>query len=209
MRRMPLLWGGLCCGAVSRPPHLSLRGRAPCEEVGGQVKREEVGGQVQREEVGGSRLGRHQGRHQARHQGFSLLEAILAVAILSVGLVGLMEGMTLGIRGSREAEKQTVAALLAAGHMETIRAEGLLIEGSEEGDFGETFSTYSWSRSLNQTPLDGLFEVVVRVKSAESRQLLYELRTLLFDIPPRLLDTTPRTRSQAREKGYMERMRRD
>ena len=113
--------------------------------------------------------------------GFSLLEVMCAILILGVGLVGLTQGLTSALISSKESELQTTAALIAAGQIETLRAEGYMIEGVTEGDAGEELSLYSWRQTVTLTATDGLFDVAVAVQNAKTGQEIYELRTLLFD----------------------------
>ena len=119
-----------------------------------------------------------------RNRGFSLVEVVCALLILSVGLLGMTEGLTTALRSSKEAEVQTGAALLAAGLVEELRAETFLYTEESEGQFGEGLSQYRWSRSVTSTTIDGLFEVVVVVaENSASGRAIYELTTLLFDPP--------------------------
>jgi prepilin-type N-terminal cleavage/methylation domain-containing protein len=120
-----------------------------------------------------------------RNGAFSLLEVLLAVVILGVGIAGLAEGVTLSLRSSKEAERHTQATLLAASRLELLRAEGRLIEGEEEGDFGDEFPLYRWRETVTETETEGLYEVAVEVEIAqgEARARLSELRTLLFEMP--------------------------
>ena len=54
--------------------------------------------------------------------GFSLVEVMVAILILGIALVGLTQGITTALSSSKESELQTVAALFAAGQIETLRA---------------------------------------------------------------------------------------
>src|SRR5882762_5584731 len=58
-----------------------------------------------------------------RNGGFSLVEVMCAILILGIGLVGLTQGITAALQSSKESELQTTAALLAAGQIETLRAD--------------------------------------------------------------------------------------
>ena len=127
-----------------------------------------------------------------RAAGFSLVEVLCALLILSAGLVGITQSITLSLRWSREAEMVTRAEQLAAGRVETLRAEGYLSEGEEEGEFDE-FPQYRWSQTVSETSQKGLYEVTVTVErpapeaatSGEEGggEPLYELKTLLFEKP--------------------------
>lgn len=116
-----------------------------------------------------------------RTSGFSLLEVMCAILILGVGLVGLTQGITAALTSSKESEIQTTAALLAAGQMETLRAEGFMVEGVTEGEGGEGLGLYSWRQTVSPTATDGLFDVTVAVGNSKTGRSIYELRTLLFD----------------------------
>ena len=118
-----------------------------------------------------------------RTAGFSLIEVMCAILILGIGLVGLTQGLTTALSSSKESELQTSAALIAAGRMETLRADGYLKDGVEDGEGGEGFALYRWKQTISSTKIDGLHEVEVVVENAKSGRTIYELRTLLFDPP--------------------------
>src|SRR6185369_12143853 len=115
--------------------------------------------------------------------GFSLVEVMCAMLILGIGLVGLTHGMTAALRASKESELQTAAALIAAGQIETLRADGFLIDEETEGDCSGDLSLYRWKQSVATSSISGLHEVKVVVENSQSGQAIYELRTLLFDPP--------------------------
>lgn len=119
----------------------------------------------------------------SRAAGFSLVEATCALLILGLGLVGMVEAITVGLRASKESERGTVAPLLAAGRLETLRADGYLLAGEEEGEFGEDFPQYGWRETVTETSLQGLYEVAVAIVDRERKEDIYELRTYLFDQP--------------------------
>ena len=127
-----------------------------------------------------------------------------AILILGTAMVGLTMGITTALSSSKESELQTTAALLAAGQIELLRADGILTDGVEEGDFGGDFSLYRWKQSISSTGIDGLHEVQLTVENFKSGKAIYELRTLLFDPPSDLTsvksgDRKDSTRSKRRE----------
>ena len=115
--------------------------------------------------------------------GFSLLEVMCAILILGIGLVGLTQGLTVALQSGKESELQTTAALLAAGQIETLRADGFVTDGDTDGDGDGSLSLYHWKQSVTGTRIEGLHEVVVVVEHSKTGKLIYELRTLLFDPP--------------------------
>lgn len=116
-----------------------------------------------------------------QNAGFSLVEVMCAILILGVAMVGLTSGITTALSSGKESELQTAAALIAAGQIEMVRADGIIIDGVEEGEGAGGLSLYRWQRSIATTPVEGLHEVIVTVNNAKSGKSIYELRTLLFE----------------------------
>jgi type IV pilus modification protein PilV len=118
-----------------------------------------------------------------KDSGFSLIEVMCAILILGVGLVGLTQGITTALTSSKDAEIQSAAALLAAGQIETLRAEGYLIAGESEGEGDGALSSYTWLQNVTETETEGLYEVSVKVQKTEGAEEIFELKTMLFDPP--------------------------
>jgi prepilin-type N-terminal cleavage/methylation domain-containing protein len=117
-----------------------------------------------------------------RHNGgFSLIEVMCAILIMGVALVALTHGMTTALASTKDSEVQTTAVALAAGQIETLRAGGVLADGTTEGDFGDSFPRYRWEQTVFPGEVDGLHQVEVLVKDAKSEATVYRLTTLLFD----------------------------
>ena len=136
-----------------------------------------------------------------RHGGFSLVEVMCAILILGVAMVGLTTGITTALSSGKESELQTTAALLASGQIEMLRADGILIDGVEDGEGGEGLTLYRWRRSIASTPIDGLHEVTVTVGNVKSGKAIYELRTLLFEpVTDATLDKSSARKSSNKSK---------
>jgi prepilin-type N-terminal cleavage/methylation domain-containing protein len=134
-----------------------------------------------------------------RSRGFSLVEVMCAILILSFGLVGLTEGITVALGSNKESEIQTGAALLAAGQIETLRAEGNITAGETEGEGDGGLSLYKWKQTIKETKVDGLYEVSVVVEHARTGKEIYELNTMLFD-PPITRETQPTSRDRDKNR---------
>jgi len=140
-----------------------------------------------------------QNRHSA---GFSLIEVIVAVAILSIALVGLAHGISTALGSSKEAEWQTTAAMYAAGLIENLRAEGGLIDGQTEGDCGAELPMYRWTESITAAGIDGLHQVDVSILNSRSGREIYALRTLLFEVPEDTADSKNKdSKSKKKSRG--------
>ena len=71
--------------------------------------------------------------------GFTLIEVIIAIAILGIGLTVIMELFSGGLRLARVAEEHTRAMNYASLRMEEIATQKTVEEGEEEGEFDKTF----------------------------------------------------------------------
>ena len=133
--------------------------------------------------------------------GFSLIEVMVAVLILGVAVAGMVQGITMALDSSKESELQTTAALIAAGQIEALRAEGYLVDGETEGQCGEGLSLYQWKQTVSATTIKGLHEVDVEVENTKSGKTIYELRTMLFEAPPAPTeDESSTTKGSAKSK---------
>jgi type IV pilus modification protein PilV len=143
-----------------------------------------------------------------RGAGFSLVEVMCAILILGIGLVGLTQGITTALSSSKESELQTAAALLAAGQIETLRADGYVTEGKKEGEWGQAQALYRWKQSISKTTIDGLYEVEVVVEHSKSGKAIYTLDTLLFDPPASSTLDQSRERKDPAKSKKRDRIRR-
>jgi type IV pilus modification protein PilV len=115
--------------------------------------------------------------------GFSLIEVVVAILILGIALVGLTEGVTTALGSSKTSERQTTAAMLAAGQIETLRATGSYDDGQTDGDFGDEFSQYRWTQTISTADVAGLHDVEVVVEDSQTGNAIYDLKTSLFELP--------------------------
>lgn len=67
----------------------------------------------------------------ANERGMTLVEILIAVAIIVTGLVGVMTGMQVASSGVATGQQQTTATFLAEQRMEDIRAFALSTSGAQ------------------------------------------------------------------------------
>ncbi|MEK6679139.1 MAG: prepilin-type N-terminal cleavage/methylation domain-containing protein [Nitrospirota bacterium] len=94
--------------------------------------------------------------------GFTLLEVMIAFAILSLSLIVLLSLRNSSIRVVEHSDRITTATLLAKAKMEDLPRPVSL--GESEGEFeGEDYKGYKWKRAVRITPFAFIKEVVVIV----------------------------------------------
>jgi general secretion pathway protein I len=111
-------------------------------------------------------------------RGFTLLEVMVAVAILAMVLVTLMGVKNGSTRDVMLADHITTATLLAKRMMTDTLLTHTLTPNEDEGEFPEDeFKGYSWKKTISLVPVEArLLEVRVAVLWKEGeRQEMVEL----------------------------------
>jgi type II secretion system protein I len=88
--------------------------------------------------------------------GFTLLEVMIAMAILAISLVAVFHSQSQSISMASGSRFITTAALLAQSRMEEISGMDSRQTVNGEGDFGEDFPDYAWQvtvANLEELPL--------------------------------------------------------
>ncbi len=99
--------------------------------------------------------------------GFTLLEVMIALAIVSIALVSLLALGNRSIGVHDRLQKITQATLLAQHKMAEIEASSSNSQqnfNEEEGVFSEPFGIYRWSLEYSGTPLPSVRMVTVTVR---------------------------------------------
>lgn len=111
--------------------------------------------------------------------GFSLLEVMVAVAVLAVAITGLTRGLTTALGSSRDSAHYTEAVQLAENRVEFLRADGLFFDGETTGTAG----AFTWRQTISSTTTEGLHEIRVAVERETGEPPVFELTTLLYQTP--------------------------
>jgi len=96
--------------------------------------------------------------------GFTLLEVMIALAIIAIALVAALGSQSQSVSLANEAKFTTTVTLLAQGKMaelEAMDAKDLISDG---GDFGEDFPGYRWESVITDLAMEGFEEASQHVK---------------------------------------------
>ena len=63
-------------------------------------------------------------RRLRTHAGFNLIEVVIALAVVSIGLVSILGLLPHALQGSRDAQDRTIAATIVAQYLAEFRADG-------------------------------------------------------------------------------------
>ena len=101
------------------------------------------------------------------HSGFTLLEVMVAMAILAIALVAVLTLQTQSISMANEARLATTASMLAQSKVAEIDSEIVRAETSF-GDFGEDFPNYRWEVTTTDTNFKYLEKIDLTVTWKEA-----------------------------------------
>lgn len=88
-----------------------------------------------------------------RPKGFTLIEVVVAMAILGIGLIVIIELFSGGLRLARTSVEYTQAVQYARNKMEELGVKQALEEGSEEGEFDNTFRWQVETKKVDILPV--------------------------------------------------------
>jgi len=131
------------------------------------------------------------GREQTmgRISGFTLLEVMVAVAVIAIALVTLIGAQSQSVAIATDSRFDAMASLLAQGKLAELSLLDYTALGDSTGDFGKDFPDFSWKAEVTELGEDdtgikdsrGMLKAVdVTVLIEEDAKRSYTLRTIVF-----------------------------
>lgn len=124
-----------------------------------------------------------------RHRGLTLLEVIVAMALLAVGIAGALGAITACVRSSSAADDYSRGALFAQQVAAELERAESLDPGTLDGIFDDATAGYVWTAEIGAADDQGVNPVKITVYWEEGRRH-FELVTALR---PRPLPPAPST----------------
>jgi len=118
--------------------------------------------------------------------GFTLLEVMVALAVMSIVLVSVYRMHSQSIAMNTMARFYTHAPLLAQYKLAEVEASSDNDLSGDSGDFGDDFPGYTWQVAVNEVSSEALGEIasdLVRIDvtvSFNEDEYAYNLRTYRF-----------------------------
>ncbi len=124
-----------------------------------------------------------------REAGFTLLEVMVAVAIIAISFVSLLGSQSQSISLAAISRFETTASMLARLKLAELQTESFAELSSGEGDFEEDFADYHWQAEVSELTEDDsgikgsgeLLKVVdLTVSRGDDEAMVFLVRTLVM-----------------------------
>jgi general secretion pathway protein I len=90
------------------------------------------------------------------NKGFTLLEVMIAVALIAIALTTLLGSQSQSVSFANSAKFETMAALLAQSKMSEVNMQKAGTLTSDSGDFGEDYPGYTWEVNVSEIAIPGI-----------------------------------------------------
>ena len=104
---------------------------------------------------------------KCKHFGFTLLEVMVAMAIIAIALTAVLGSQSQSVSLASEAKFSTTAPLLAQSKMAQIEVMELKDLNDDSGDFGDDFPGYTWQLSVKNVAFEEPVSVAERLRQID------------------------------------------
>nr|WP_321465009.1 prepilin-type N-terminal cleavage/methylation domain-containing protein [uncultured Desulfobulbus sp.] len=127
-----------------------------------------------------------------RKGGFTLLEVMIAVAIIAIAVVTLLGAQSQSVSIASSAKFDTMASMLAQWKMSDLLLKEYKELADDEGNFGEDYPQFSWKLTVTElsesdTGLHGTADLMkaldIAVRSTLDPGTEFSLRTFVYNPP--------------------------
>ena len=113
-------------------------------------------------------------RAHRSNKGFTLLEVMVALAIIATALVTLLGTHMMSLNLAQKNKEQTISALLARQKMEELFTTPFDSLANDSGDFGADYPHYEWELDVEKGDIENLKKVKIVIRYPDGQ---FELET--------------------------------
>ncbi|MFC4818695.1 type II secretion system minor pseudopilin GspI [Dokdonella ginsengisoli] len=105
-----------------------------------------------------------------RARGFTLIEVLVALAVVALALLALTRAATVQVRSFDGLRERTLAGWVAANTLAETRLAAFPSTGRSEGRTRLGDRDWRWTREVQSTPNPGIRRIEVRVFAADANE---------------------------------------
>jgi len=114
-----------------------------------------------------------------REDGFTLIEVVVALGILSTAAIGFSTLSRGSIDGAKQIEMRYLARTVVDNELTRVFTNQTNLQvGVSNGQAEQMGRAFEWVRTVEPVPQDGLVVVQVQVREADGETVLAQARTL-------------------------------
>ncbi|MBW4053311.1 MAG: type II secretion system minor pseudopilin GspI [Proteobacteria bacterium] len=111
-------------------------------------------------------------RAKASHgaAGFTLIEVLVALAIVAIGMAAVLEALTSSANTAMYLQSKTFAEWVALNRLETVRLTGSVPgTGASSDTVDYAGRSWEWRQKVTNTQIPGMVQIAVDVRPADSK----------------------------------------
>lgn len=102
---------------------------------------------------------------RALNRGFTLLEVMIAMAILAIGLLVAFQSQSQSVAMMAASRATTMMTMLAQSKMAELETANIAALASANGDFGSDYPDYTWASQVTSEDVQLLKKIVLTVQN--------------------------------------------
>lgn len=106
-----------------------------------------------------------------RARGFTLIEVLVALAVVTIGMAAVLEALTSSANVTLFLRRKTFAEWVALNQLERVRLSGLFPHaGTRTGKVSFAKRSWRWRQKVSHTPVPGVQRIVIKVRPKSEKQ---------------------------------------
>ena len=102
-------------------------------------------------------------------KGFTLIEVLVALAIVAIGMAAVLESLTSSANTTVYLQDKTFAGWVALNRIETVRlSDSIPQAGTSNDNISFAGQSWEWQQKVTNTQIPGMVQIEVDVKPADS-----------------------------------------
>lgn len=102
-------------------------------------------------------------------RGFTLIEVLVALAIVAIGMAAVLETLTSSANTTMYLQDKTFANWVALNRIETVRLSGSVPQaGTSDDNLTYAGQSWEWQQKVTNTQIPGMVQIEVDVKPSDS-----------------------------------------
>ncbi len=115
----------------------------------------------------------------SNQQGFTLMEALVAVAVFATAAMGLISLNTNSVRISGQMGERVLARQVAENvAVDTVTDPQFQVIGLISGEDIQRRRAFIWEREISPAPREDLIQITIRVRAKDDQAVLSEITVL-------------------------------